>query len=508
MPDFQPDDVHDLEYGVSFRSVGVAGYAGEVRRSPTAGQPVRDAEPGALPEVLAGDGVPDAAAVILGAAAEDAGMRRELSVPVDQLASSARPTGGTRSDPDTPHLEVQVEAPGRDEGQVLLEVDESGVVRWHLSETAATGQGTDRAGPVQTFRVPIEQVEIGGGGQTRGALGFGFRKVLHLIRFPVEWAAGRAGELAVGAWERRRRPYGLALTTPDTFANPIDGDGVATGRLADRADGPFLLLVHGTFSRGRSAFGGLAKDPDLLAELHRRYDGRVLVLDHPTLHTDPRANVRWLLDRLPPDRPVTLDVVAHSRGGLVARELGQDTLARAAGRPPPVIRTIVHVATPNAGTVLASRDRLESLLDTFTNLLSLFPEELFSTAIEGVLEVVKQVATGVLGGLDGLAAMDPDGPSLRDLNRVAAHSATAARAITSDFEPEQAPLAVRALDLVTDPLFGAANDLVVPTEGVYRAGAYSVDDPFVVPVRSAVSHTAFFRDAEVRRQLATWLPGG
>jgi hypothetical protein len=184
-----------------------------------------------------------------------------------------------------------------------------------------------------------------------------------------------------------------------------------------------------------------------------------------------------------------------------------EALARVTGRPAPVVRRLVHVATPNAGTVLASKDRLESLLDVFTNLFSLLPDETVSVAVEGVLEVVKQVATGVLGGLDGLAAMDPQDASLRHLNDATPSPGVNVYAVTSDFEPAQASLAVKALDLVVDPLFGAANDLVVPTQGVYRAGSYVVDEPFLVPAASAVSHTRFFRDAEVRRRLAAWLPG-
>jgi hypothetical protein len=507
MPDFQPDEIHDLEYGVHLRSVGVSGRADEVRPGPAAGRPVRDAAPGAWPDALADEGVPDDAAVILGAAVDEAEMRRELSLPVDDLTSSAAPGAGTRADEQRPHLEVTVDAPDEGEGQVLLEVDTTGVVRWHVPEVAETGRGTDRAGAVQIFRVPIEQVDVSAGPGDRGVLGFGVRKVLHLIRFPVQSAAALAGELAVAWWERWRCPYGLGLPTPDTFGEAINGDGVATSRLAELADKPFLLLIHGTFSRGRSAFHGLAQDTALLGELYRRYEGRVLLFDHPTLHVDPEANARWLLQRLPDDRPLTFDVVTHSRGGLVARQFLTEPLAGAAGRPAPVIRTLVHVATPNAGTTLASPDRLGSLLDAFTNLLSLLPDETVLVAVQGVLEVVKQIATGVVGGLDGLAAMDPGGARLRALNEMPAPPGTAVHAITSDFEPRNTSLAVKALDLLADPLFGTANDLVVPTEGVYRAGAYVVRDPFVVPSANAVAHTTFFRDAEVRNQLARWLGG-
>jgi hypothetical protein len=507
MPDFQPDEIHDLEYGVRLRSVGISGRADEVHPGPAAGQPVRDAEPGAWPDALADEGMPDDAAAILGAAADDAELRRELSLPVDDLISSAAPGAGTRADEQRPHLEVTVDAPDEGEGQVLLEVDGSGVVRWHVSEVAGTGLGTDRAGAVQTFRVPVEQIDVSAEPGERGVLGFGVRKVLHLVRFPVQSAAALAGGLAVGWWERRQRPYGLGLPTPDTFAEPINGDGVATGRLAELADKPFLLLVHGTFSRGRSAFHGLGQDTALLGELYRRYEGRVLLFDHPTLYVDPEANVRWFLKRLPDDRPLTFDVVTHSRGGLVARQFLTEPLARAVGRPAPVIRTLVHVATPNAGTTLASADRLGSLLDAFTNLLSLLPDETVLVAIQGVLEVVKQIATGVVGGLDGLTAMNPGGAWLRALNEMPAPRGTAVHAITSNFEPGNSSLAVKALDLLVDRLFGAANDLVVPTEGVYRAGAYVVTDPFMVPRANAVAHTTFFRDAEVRNQLSKWLGG-
>jgi hypothetical protein len=103
--------------------------------------------------------------------------------------------------------------------------------------------------------------------------------------------------------------------------------------------------------------------------------------------------------------------------------------------------------------------------------------------------------------------MDPGGPWLRALNEKPAAPGTAVHAITSDFEPKRSSLAVKALDLLADPLFGAANDLVVPTVGVYQAGAYVVGKPFVVPSANAVAHTTFFRDAEVRAQLARWLLG-
>ena len=52
-------------------------------------------------------------------------------------------------------------------------------------------------------------------------------------------------------------------------------------------------MVHGMFSLENTGFGALPKA--FVAELHRRYQGRVFAFDHFTLSEDPRENVDWLL---------------------------------------------------------------------------------------------------------------------------------------------------------------------------------------------------------------------
>jgi hypothetical protein len=501
MTELQPGGLVELEHGVRVQSVGVGGRADEVTVGPTAGQPVRDAEPDGLPELLEGMGVPGHGAAVLGAAAENAGMRRQLSVPLDDLTAPPTSTG-QRGDEDTAQLLVSVPTPEEDEGQALLEIDDTGVLRWHFAVEAEAGGGVDRAEDTQTFRVPIGQFDVDSGGE-RGILSYGVRKVLHLVRFPVERAAGAAATAGVGWWERRHRAYGLHRASAAYFAGAADP--VPDGWFAAAAGQPVLLLVHGTFSVGRSAFAGLGADRELLGRWAQRYGDRIAVFDHPSLHVDPAENVRTLLSMLPADGEIVVDIVAHSRGGLVARQLGAKELAAAGGRPAPVIRRLVHVATPNAGTVLASKKRLGDLLDVFTNVVSLFTDEGSGTVVAAVLEVVKQVAVGALGGLGGLAAMDPDGAYLQAIDSLPAGPA-GVHAMTSNYHAAGASVPVRVLDVLTDALFGAPNDLVVPTEGVYSAGTYLIDKPFDLSGRSpAVAHTGFFREPEVRRQLDRWL---
>jgi hypothetical protein len=506
MPDFERDDRISLDYGVVLHSSDVSGNVGDVRRWAGAQAPVREAEPVALPDQLAADKVPPEAAQSLGTAVQDAGLRPVLSLPLTNLIVPPRPAGRERGKTAAPFVELEVPAPRENEGQVLLEVDETGVARWVFAQPAIRA-GAERAEAAQFFRIPNDQLHIPVEGTERGLAGFGFRKVVHLLRFPIEKAAGAAAELAVGLWEDQYRPYGLRLTTRETFLTPTAGEPVSAARLAELADQPFLVFVHGTFSRCGSGFHGIADDVQLLNRLHQQYPNRVLVFDHPTVHLDPAANAKWLLQHLPSDRQLTLDLVVHSRGGLVARELGQPQVVQAAGTRAPCLRTLIHVATPNAGTVLASKQRLGDLLDVFTNLLALFPDGMVGTTIEVVLEVVKHCAVGALGGLDGLAAMDPASPTLRALNKVSISTTGTVHAVTSNFEPSAgAGITIRTLDLLMDRMFDkAGNDLVVPTDGVGQADAYMVQNPVVIPTANAVAHTHFFDDDLVRQSLAAWL---
>ncbi|GAA3453726.1 DUF7379 domain-containing protein [Dactylosporangium matsuzakiense] len=449
----------------------------------------------------------------LDAALERTGLRLDLTLTFEDLQSTAAPAIGVRAEAQPPRLDVTVPFPDRpDEGQVLLEVDGAGVLRWHIAEPAGgAGPAVRGPGDGQTFAVPVEQYELRTGPATqRGLLDFGRRKILHLLRFPIEWAAGRVAASLARRWEERNRPYGLW----DAGAGYFDPTARSGLSMVDAdwfrgADDPVLLLVHGTFSVGHSGFAGLAADADAMGRLLKRYQGRILVFDHPTLHERPVDNVAWLLRRLPADRPVRLDVVAHSRGGLVSRVLSDPGVAAAAGRPVPVIERLVHVAVPNAGTVLARTDKLRALLDVVTNLATLFLDDATGTVVDVVLEIVKDLATGAHQGLPGIAAMSPDGDWLTALNAGPRPGSTRVFAATTDFDPgDGAALPLRALDGLVDLLFAAPNDLVVPTEGVYRAGRYIVDEPFhVVGGPPFTAHTGFFGHPQVRERIVGWLGG-
>jgi hypothetical protein len=392
-------------------------------------------------------------------------------------------------------LELEVEAPGPDEAQVVLEVDGNGFFHWHWSPE----QGVSvRAGvPVQRFDIPVappveairEEVRV------RSVIGRLIHKALHVIRFPIEKPAEVAALGLVTWWENKHRQHRLYTLNPDgTKARDVDSAWFAQPGL-----GRCLVLVHGTFSTGDASFAGLRADAGFRV-LHQKYQGRILVFDHPTMHLSPRENACWLGKQLPGNR-VALDLVTHSRGGLVAREADHVL-------PAGTINRLVQVASPNAGTALCSPERMGTLLDVTTNLAGFLPESPGSAVIEATLAMVKHVAFGGFRGLPGLTAMDPDGATLAILNKAAA-PAFPAHAIITDYEPSaSATPAAKALDVTVDAVFGAANDLVVPTASMSRAGTFVVRQPFHARSGTGerpVAHPSYFGTSCVRAEIARCL---
>ena len=98
----------------------------------------------------------------------------------------------------------------------------------------------------------------------------------------------------------------------------------------------------------------------------------------------------WLLAQLPArKRPV--DIVAHGRGGLLARALVND------GRLP--VRRVCQVGSPNHGTPLA-REPL-AWLNGHVALLAALPTQHSLPTLEGVLALMRSVALGAEAGLPG-----------------------------------------------------------------------------------------------------------
>jgi len=247
-----------------------------------------------------------------------------------------------------------------------------------------------------------------------------------------------------------------------------------------------LLLVHGTFSKSEAFAEGIAKAPngaDFLRRVFAHYD-EVLAFDHPTLSVSPVLNA-FDLCGLMAKASGPLDVVAHSRGGLVARWF-LEGFGAALGDGP---YRAVLVAVPLGGTSLAAPGRLRAALGLLSN---------FGTALKMAGSVASayvplliaplallKVATAAVGVaaktplLDAAVSMIP---GLAGQSRVT-HSQEIDRlrglsfakppgyfVVQSNFETEEAGWkfwrwfrAETLKDLGADQVFAGPNDLVVDT---------------------------------------------
>jgi CHAT domain len=310
-------------------------------------------------------------------------------------------------------------------------------------------------------------------------------------------AAGALLPVLARVWEKERFaatrvPLGLVtLTAAEGRLVAAPARGTSLSPLPARS----LLFVHGMFSHAAAAFGDLARDGAFEA-LSSLYEGRVFAFNHLTVGRSPHENVKDLLAAV---RGASLDVVTHSRGGLVARLLASSPGA-------PQVNRVFLVASPNEGTPLASPARWDRLAAWLANLGEMFPGGALAFGLDFAAEALVWMARRAGGTLPGIAAMDPAGEFLETLNAAATRQYEAAAAVAR-YEP-RGSAARRLVDAATGVFFEDPNDLVVPTDGGARLGA-SPAVPEAHTVRfgpgDAVHHLNIFAQKETRERIEIFL---
>jgi hypothetical protein len=412
----------------------------------------------------------------------------EIRAGPDHGGASSTRSGGA---PGTIH--VSLDTPRSDRNYALLQKDPSGLLRWVFPEEDVGIVNFALAKPTEE----ASSAEDSKRGVITGTMRIGAR----VVSWATKDVLGKlACEVAHG-WEQKRRPYFLKAIAHDGAESEPDWQKLMSGRT--------LLLVHGTFSTPGAGFHGLFGSAEFETIL-AHYQRRCLAFAHPSLHADIENNLDQLIanlsNQMPKSAALDVDIVCHSRGGLVSRAIAA---AANAGRLPLRVYKLIMVAAPNRGTPLTDVTHWKDFIDRHTNLLVTLPDSVSTVALEGVLCLVKIIGGGAVEGLPGLAAMQADGQQLATL-RTADLGDVGLYAIVADFKPESdSPLGAlmqKGSKAAVDAFFAEPNDLVVPTAGCHDLKGTKhfplLRDRIHEFSGGSVNHVNFFLHQEVRQTLA------
>lgn len=296
-----------------------------------------------------------------------------------------------------------------------------------------------------------------------------------------------------------------------------------------------LLLIHGTGSSSLGSFGEM-KGTEEWGRLVDYYgESNLLSLQHRTLTCSPLQNVLAALESLP--NGIVLDLVTHSRGGLVA-----DLLARFAAHPDGFgedelevlkrnertidletvakisrvlksksikIDRVVRVACPANGTTLASK-RLDMFLNVIINLIGAAvggpANPVFATMKELVLASIETKDDVTV--LPGLEAMNPESPFIKVLNFQGTEREIDSQLIVIAGSSELSLAFKSLVVLVGKFFFRGKNDLVVDTASM-EFGAKRIPGNVYLYLEetSKIDHITYFKTPKIRKTIQTGLLG-
>lgn len=404
------------------------------------------------------------------------------------------------------------------------------------------GRGIDIGDP----RLSMTLTEVDG--VLRWADGYGYRRTTGMRRSHV--SGGVDGDIVAPVNFEKLEPnkIGGYLRSLDEKLNPscnFDNPECGMREMVNSkwmnpgvkpvSSGRVLIFIHGTFSKNEMFLDELQQTDEgqrLLKKIQNKanYD-QVLGFDHSTLALSPVLNAMDLASTFV-DSSANVDVICHSRGGLVTR-WWLETYHGARGKT-----RAVMVGSPLAGTSLAAAPRLRAAVNLLTNVANLLQKTAalpstafpFFTVINGLLRVLGSVGTiaaktpvfdaaiAMIPGLSGQALVD-NNEELNRLNRVCVLNPDYF-AVRSDFAPTDpgwefwkyfTQIGTRTADWAADMVFDAANDLVVNTASMTvlakppKAVDIDLKKVHSFQPNQNVYHTIYFRQSETAKFISDCL---
>ncbi len=323
----------------------------------------------------------------------------------------------------------------------------------------------------------------------------------------------------IQALDRKLNPNQGLRELKDGALNKVDVNGISP-------KGPILVFVHGTFSKTEAfleELKSIQEGKDYLRWAQSNY-AQILAFDHATISTNPFLNA-FELARLLNQTKAAVDVVCHSRGGLVTRwwleMLDRDDRER---------RRAVVAGSTLRGTSLAAPDRVRKGFEHLSNMVravgavaSAIP---FTAGISGLMSIAASCVGAVahIPAIDALFAMVPglaamsriqNNTELADL-QAAKGNAVEYFGVKSNFEPPEVKIWQfwkafnRPLDRVKNALADdfifrdeqgnpLPNDLVVDCEAMDGIPPCVVKEWCDFGTSPVVHHTNYFAQPETVR---------
>lgn len=292
---------------------------------------------------------------------------------------------------------------------------------------------------------------------------------------------------------------------------------------------PILLLLHGTASSTKGSFGELTAG-HIWNELLRVYGTNILAFEHETLTKSPLQNVLELLKQLPANS--TIDIVSHSRGGLVGDILMRftedadgfmdesialleeaerkddlqhiKTLQKLAATKTVKINRFVRVACPAKGTSLLGK-RVDIFLNVLINLINVSGPVLMPL-VEGLKALISQAleSKADVEVLPGLEAMNPESVFLKCLNTVSSYEDELPKGFTNRLfvisGNSKFSVSLNGLKVLLTRFFFKwdQNDLVVDTASMYQGARRKTPVQYFLDDGSNVNHFNYFTNKKTQ----------
>ena len=419
---------------------------------------------------------------------------------------------------------VRLEKSRAENKQITLELEDDDIVQLSFADqTQWIGNAADIEEiynlPQQASRsesIFVFEAQVTAKKASRGGIGSVVIQFLSILRPKVVTGVAEtsAKKLAL-SYDKKMMPQPGLFKLDKAFqflpANQIIGQ-----------ERPYLVLIHGTLSNTFAAFSELRTGENTIwDQMHKTYSAGILALEHHTLSVSPLQNALDLINSL--EKGVTLDILSHSRGGLVADilakcdfrnqhigfselELGMMAkedpdsyqlmleLNKTALKKRLIIQKVIRVAAPASGTTVLSR-RIDHFFNVILNALGLAvgaqANVIYTTTKLFLLEVIKQKANPE--AMPGLCSMVPDSAFQKMLNFSGNPVVNDLYVVAGDSEAGGALL--DSLKVILANLFyWNANDLVVDSNRMEQGATRLNGVHYYLSKNAETNHFNYFRN--------------